>query len=186
MTDRITRSEFEAALTPEAMRPLVLVVVMMLGAVCLAMFALLFMFYANAPDLVTAEAPDTSASDVLLVMTGMLGITTLVAWFIHGPIYRRMLQATDTDQGRVMSVGDGASLVQRVIRAEIVRTSIFEGVAFFGVGICFVAAAWGVLQQAPVFWVNIVPAVAFVAWAVLNLPSRERMVMIYRTHFEGL
>lgn len=57
--------------------------------------------------------------------------------------------------------------------ARIARAALGEGAALLGATVCFLAGSNGALRAEPLYWLNAVPAVVFVAWAVKTLPTED-------------
>jgi len=60
--------------------------------------------------------------------------------------------------------------------ATMVRLALLEAAAIFGLVVLLIAALCGVLGKQPLYWVNLVSPVFFIAFAFLTLPSEDRVI----------
>jgi len=82
------------------------------------------------------------------------------------------------------AVQSGPQLVETFLgalrTASIIRLAMFEGVAFFGLVVCLVAAQAGILQGNPEYWLNALSAVILAGLAATTFPTTKRVEAIFR------
>jgi hypothetical protein len=59
--------------------------------------------------------------------------------------------------------------------ASVVRLAMIEGVAFFGLVVLFLAIQSGILQQAPLYWLNCCSSFIMMAFVGYAFPTRARL-----------
>lgn len=60
--------------------------------------------------------------------------------------------------------------------ATMVRLALLEAAAIFGLVVLLIAALCGVLGKQPLYWVNLVSPVFFIAFSFLTLPSEDGVI----------
>ena len=68
----------------------------------------------------------------------------------------------------------------RVKVAYIVRTAVWEGSAFFGLVVLFLAGK-STLSSEPVYWINAIAPLLFLLFVGLTFPSQKRLARIIRS-----
>ena len=82
---------------------------------------------------------------------------------------------------RSLNIADSAAALFGAFRtSHIIRLALFEGAAFLGLVVCFVAAKSGVLQANAFYWVNITSAIVMIAMIAIYFPSRESILNEFR------
>ncbi len=74
---------------------------------------------------------------------------------------------------------DVDGVMGKIRTAFIVRAAILEAAAMLGLVACVVSIFNGWLRQQPLYWVNLLPAAAFVAFTAVTVPSRDRLERIF-------
>ncbi|MBI4616185.1 MAG: hypothetical protein HY720_21390 [Planctomycetes bacterium] len=174
----ITREEFEAALTPEALRPLqILPGALAAGVLTFAMaVGVLFAQGSGA-----AEIPEGALQTLLTLSLANVLLTTsaaAMAVLLPGLMVRPGLVPMDSQERAALCLG-------RIRSAIIVRFAVLEGPALYGWVVCLVAQRNGVLSTDPRFWLNALSTLPFVAGVVLGFPTRERLKGIFETRILG-
>ena len=133
---------------------------------------------------ITTEAaqPRPGSDGMLRTLTIVSNLFLLVALpasklffdsFLRSKLYSRMwakLPSPEMDVSNAMG---------KIRAAFIFRSGILEAPALMGFVACLVANSTGWLQQQPLYWVNLLPAAAFVAFTAATVPSRDRLERIF-------
>jgi hypothetical protein len=97
-------------------------------------------------------------------------LVALTVYAAAGPLFRVRIRAA-----RLRS---SAQDVAEALRgAWILRLALTEGSALFGAAVCYLAVGNGVLPGVPVYWANLLPVAAFLAFSAATFPTRERLVV---------
>jgi|WetSurMetagenome_2_1015567.scaffolds.fasta_scaffold67281_3 hypothetical protein len=122
--------------------------------------------------LVSAPVPMEHESATLLNFLSLLhAVAACVCYWLAGVAYARALRAPEEETGPA----DPDVLLGRLRRATVLRLALVEVPAFLGLVICVIAGTRGMLNAEPAYWLNLASAVLFLAFAVLQFPSRSRM-----------
>ncbi len=141
------------------------------------LFGLVVVVLAIRPQSIGAAPPTPAATLTLLSLVH--GVMALGAWaaafLLHGALLR--------SAGAGAGAPDGALSLAALRKATLVRLALLEGPALFGLVVCLLAALGGTLREAPIYGLNAVSALAFLAFAALSFPTRERVESSLTEHF---
>lgn len=155
------------ALRPSAseLRALQVVQTALMGGVII--FGLVVVLLAMRPPAAGAAA---IPQRVLVLLSAVHAVIALGIWAL-APIVQGLLLARLRAQA-----GPNAALIAGALRsALILRLALLEGPALFGLVICLLAATSGALRATPLYWLNALSALAFLAYGVLRFPTMERL-----------
>jgi hypothetical protein len=104
-----------------------------------------------------------------LVMTLLsVGAATLLSGRRFSDKWMKKLQAN-------AKLSKSAAMSQRVMMLFIFRLTALNLAAVVGLVVCSTAAKVGVIQNEPIYWLNAVPAGAFLLYCVIHFPTQGRL-----------
>ncbi len=184
----VTVQEFQAALTPEAVRMFQIVQ----GAVGMgvAVFLLIVIgMYVNgsaAAEAAPADNPEGLMQAMTLVHFALLAVLLVLSAMLFNAQFsdarlRSGVNLTLNDaKGRPLT-DNGSRCLALMRTAMILRLAMLEGPALFGLVICLLGAMNGFLHTHPLYWVNAASALYFIGYVVQTFPNRQRMEEIFQT-----
>jgi hypothetical protein len=140
----------------------------MAGGVLLFLLVTLALWALGGMD----EAPgdrDLSLFPILSGVNAVMFVSCLTAGFV---LYR--LQTRNV--GRAASA---AELLAALRGATVLRTSLLEGSALFGIVVCLLGVLQGTVGEQPWIWANAAPAAAFLLFTLATFPTRERVIDLF-------
>ncbi|MEO5930515.1 MAG: hypothetical protein ABIR47_11330 [Candidatus Kapaibacterium sp.] len=174
----------EEQLTPARVRVFQFVQVALGVGIMMFLVVILF-FYGMGSEMVEHQ---TGAADMMASMTIVTGILSLIGLILGEVIYRasfsekrlrRYASAPLRDRGRV--VDDPAEKIIMIVqKAGILRATIFNVAAFFGLTICIIGMTGGILFLRPDYFVNAIPAFLQLLLLAITFPTRDRVLRIIR------
>jgi len=169
------KQAFRGALGDVELRAMQVVQVALMAGVLF--FGLVVAVLAIRPQTVGAAPPTPAATlSLLSLVHGAMALGAwAVAFLLHGALLRRAV----ADE----AAGTGADALAALRKAMLVRLALLEGPALFGLVVCLLAALGGALRATPIYWLNALSALAFLAIAVLSFPTRERVETSLVEHF---
>ena len=180
----VTVEEFEAALTPERLRPL-----QMIQAACgfgvVAFGAILGVLLTQQSA--TAQPGNMQVIQILSVLNA--------AWFVGSHMTASVLYGLFFSPARLaraaqgeMRGPDGQGLhspaekcIVLIWIATILRLAVLESSAVIGFVACLFAIQFGVIRDHPEYWANFATCVLFLGYAAFTVPSRERLRDVFLT-----
>jgi len=169
----LTRTHFEAALTPGLLRSMAIMQAALVFGPVLYVIPVLVLFSARS---VVPPGPD--ALYLVNTLSIIHGAALLTAGSVGSFLFQRIFSSD-----RLATLPDAdpeilASLAVGKLRsAMILRLALFEGAAFFGITVCILAMINGVLEAEPAYWLNLGSLAIFVAFGILTFPTRERLIV---------
>jgi hypothetical protein len=134
--------------------------------VLIFLFVALFVFIQSSDVVLAAEEEFVGMLSIVHLVYAVLGYAA--AAFLYG----RMIARARPEMGRVY----GAEEMLNVLRlASVIRLTVVEGVAFFGLVLIFIAAQAGVLHQYPIYWLNLFSMVILFVFVFRDFPTRQRI-----------
>lgn len=125
---------------------------------------------------------ETSLTALALSMVHLLIGVTVYA--VSPKVFRSMCTRKSTPgagaQTSGASEGRLASGFASLQRALIIRLALMESVALFGLVVCLIALAIGVLAEEPLYWLNLASAAVFVGFLAATFPTVERLQILLR------
>jgi hypothetical protein len=169
----LTRTHFEAALTPGLLRTMAIMQTALVFGPLLYVIPVFVVFSGRS---VIPPGPD----EFLLVniLSLLHGAALLTAGSVGSFFFQRMFSSD-----RLMAIPDAnpetlASMAAGMLRsAMILRLALFEGAAFFGITVCILAMINGVLDAEPAYWLNLASLAIFAAFGILTFPTKERLMI---------
>ncbi len=92
--------------------------------------------------------------------------------------FRTLFNRSKCEEGLQGADNVGAHLIGLLQIAWIVRLAMFEGVALVGLFTCFLGVSSGFLAAEPVYWLNLVSPLSFLAFSAANFPTRDRLAAV--------
>ncbi|WP_457651357.1 hypothetical protein [Rhodocaloribacter sp.] len=173
-----TREAFRAALTPAAVRTLQVIYLAIAMGVALFAVVVVALFAWQTGDV---EPTETQFSLVRFLTLAHVLVAATVYLFAGALAYRKVLETEAPDAG----ANAGEEALKRIRTAEIVRLALFEGTAMLGLVTCLVSAIFGVLREAPVYWLNLFSTFVLLGFVGRNFPTADRLEAVFRTYVEG-
>ncbi len=178
----ITLEEFQKVLTPQNIRVLqVIFLALGLGVIIFAIIAIAFYF-------LLPQNEEPASTTTLQVLTTIHLLLFPIIFFISKRMYDRIFQSNRFSQ----LPDDPAQLAQisrhiltenllGIIRTtSIIRLALWEGLALFGLTICFMGSLVGILQHHPLYWVNLISAIVFEMMVFNEFPTRPKVELLFR------
>ncbi len=167
--DPTRKQAFRQALGPNELRAMQAIQAALMAGVLL--FSLVVVLLAIRPQAAALATPPATLTLLSLVHGAMaIGIWSLAP----------MLQTALLARARPESGASEAAAALAAIRsAGLLRLALLEGPALFGLVTCLLAARGGALREQPLYWLNALSAGAFLAYAALSFPTRERVETFY-------
>jgi hypothetical protein len=158
------------------LRVLQIIPLVIAGAVAAACAAAIALHIGRTPNALTATYEDISLVTLLSLIHLILAAALFAAAFM---LYVR----------RVAPRPGTSPTVEECLRtlrsASILRLSLLEMPALFGVLICIVASQRGVLDLEPLYWLNLASAAAFLVITALTFPTRDRVTLLLTAMMSG-
>lgn len=177
MIENLTRQEFEAVLTPENIRPLQLLYLALAAGPAIFALVILYLYFYSTPggesNLMFVEFVS------VLHFTGVLIAFPLTAWLYQqcfrenkiGALLRSSVPRTEAAPLHMLKVFRFAGLV-RFIPLEY-------GISL-GLMAVFAAVQGGIIQQQPIYWLNLLSTIIFIPYVLLNIPTAESLGKEFR------
>lgn len=108
--------------------------------------------------------PDPVQVRLLALLSAAHAVAAVTAWTTGVVAYRWTLARPS-----------GARPGARLRLAAILRLTLFEGAALFGLTVCLLAAGAGALARTPLLWLNALSVVPLLVLVVATWPSRARL-----------
>jgi hypothetical protein len=184
----VTVQEFQAALTPEAVRMFQIVH----GAVGMGVGVFLLIvigMYVNglpAAEAAPADNPEGLMQVMTVVHFALLAVLLVLSAMLFNAQFsdarlRSGVNLTLNDaKGRPLT-DNGSRCLALMRTAMILRLAMLEGPALFGLVVCLLGAINGFLHTHPLYWVNAASALYFIGYVVQTFPNRQRMEEIFQT-----
>ncbi len=172
-TPVLTGSQFRQAL-PDAQVRAIQIIHLALGAGILMFSAIAVVLH----TIMEVAQPEPGSDGMLRNLTIASTVFFLVALPTSKLIYESFFRKKLDSQSPSGEMGVD-EVMGKIRTAFIVRSAILEAAAFLGLIACLIAIFTGWLQQQPLYWVNLLPAAAFVAFTAATVPSRDRLERIF-------
>jgi len=178
-------SEFSQHLTPENLRSIKIIQLTMgLGLVFSG--ALVLLLYYKIPDSAKHDTSDMLFLIRILTYTHV-GLA-IVMYSVSKIVFKKMVRwdrLSNLSYDGVSGTGNpemtsSEKFLLMIRSAIIVRLAMYEGVAFFGLIICLLGTANGILQVNPGYWVNSFSTIATLWLIFKTYPSRDVIQRICR------
>ena len=168
----LTRTDLERELTPEQVRPIVIIRIALMAGV---MFFILIItaLYVSRGSAVSPEKID---------LVNTLSIANAFFFIIEFPLSYLL-------SGRVLSRGNFEKTGKHQNSDEAARTAItlyrisslismalLEGASFFSIIVCATAIMNGIMDLNSLYWLNALPVIVFVIIGSITFPTRDRIL----------
>lgn len=186
--ENLTAEDFRKVLTQQSLKELQ-IIFLALGFGIFIFTIVLFFIYNAISEIVTSG--DTSQ---ILLLSIIHFILLLCCFPLSKYLFENIMRGKWVSKFSLKSLGKPDDAVQeeparafwdRLRSAHIIRLSLFEGVALFGLVICTLGMFDGVMQIYPVFWLNLMSILVFGMILVSNFPTAEKMENFFREHIQG-
>jgi purine-cytosine permease-like protein len=179
---QVTLEDFQKVLTPQSIKVLQ-VIYFALGT-----GVFIFAVIAIASYFVFQENYQATDPSLIRTLTFIHLLLLPIIFYLAKYLYDRLFQFNRFSQRPEMNSSDpenypvsSAENLLAIIRtSSIVRLALLEGLAMFGLTICFLGAIQGVLQQYPIYWLNMISTVIFEMIIFTEFPSRQKLETLFR------
>jgi hypothetical protein len=170
----MTLMDFRQAITGDYLKSLQIFYFSLGLGVLVFFFVTLFVYIQTSSLMLMANEELVKMLTVVHVVYALLGY--MVAAFL----YERFIGRKQAENAGA----DDAELLLNAVRlASVVRLTVVEGVAFFGLVLLFIAAQAGVLHQNPVYWLNLFSSCILMTFVFWDFPSRQRLEELCERRF---
>lgn len=125
----------------------------------------------------TVEGPPAGEPEMEMLMLPILGLMFIGA-LIGASLVPKLILKPDSLAGRAADIGgdpiEWALAIHRVVM--LVRMSLFEVVAIFGLVILILAAMGNRLGEHPIIWLSALPLLIHVVYGFVTFPSKNTVV----------
>lgn len=184
---QLSLEEFQNQLKPRQVRVFQIIAFAMGFGVVLFFFIVLGM-YLGGSGKDRQDPPDLSLIQILTVVHVFEAcIVYATGFFVYRFVVskRQLLKllhmTSDLDEGR--RVFPESRCIGILFTGTIIRLALYEGVALFGLIVCLLSSIEGVLQQHPVYWLNLFSFVFLILYILLTFPTRQRLEDIFQHRF---
>lgn len=110
-----------------------------------------------------ARTPLPGARELLPILSAVNALVAVVIYPLSSMLFRGVPGTT------------GADAEARLRSAVIARAALREGSGLLGATVCIIGALRGALAARPLFWLNMLTPLVFVAVTLLNLPTEASL-----------
>ena len=171
----VSLDEFKKALTPENVRVMQMINLAM--GMCTFAF-LVVVVVLHFQSLGGAEDGDTEVS--LLKMLSLADLVFALMCFTSSKLVYDLVFKVNR-HSKQASTAEGCFGIIRT--AGIIRLALMEGAAFFGLVVCLLGAIFGQLKEFPIYWLNVLPCLAMIAFIVVSFPSKAGLESVFQDKF---
>lgn len=166
----LTREDLEQGLPEQGVRGARIIHLAMMMAFLL--FVAIVFFVQTRQSSEPAPADGSSFLTLLSLVNAGLAVVTFA---LAAVIPRQMLARTRPR--------NALQAFQLYLAARIGRLALMEGGALFGAVVTLLGVLQGNLQAQPLYWLNLLPGLIFVAILSTTVPSRDRILDDLQHHF---
>ncbi len=176
---RLTRTDFEAALTPATLRTMAILHMALAAAPLLYVIPLLILLQGSG--LTTPRDDDFFLVNILTLAHLLVLLTAL---YLGTFLFQRFFSPSRLVDTEESGPGHLALRVLGLLRSAIIaRLVLLEGASFFGLAVCIIAILRGVAAVEPLYYVNLGSIFVLAGYGVLTFPTKERLVMVFEESF---
>lgn len=172
-TKSVTLEQFREQLTPENLKSFQIIPI----AVAMGVVVFYVVIFILGPG--GESVPDMGTVDQVRWMTIGHFALSVIASFVAPMLYFKTLSGND------QAPASGKEILGRMRSAEIVRLAVYDGVAFIGAIICFLAMQNGVMAQQPLYWLNGITTIILFLQIWRNFPTEDRLTNLFRAKFQN-
>jgi len=173
-------ADIQAVLTPAAVRQLQVIQTALTLSVLLFLAALVAFWAFSAPA-------DHSGSELLPLLSivhafiafSTYSVSTLLYNMQFAPDRLRSLLVFPDSSGSTNGRETAEGFLGLFRSALIIRLALFESAACFGLVVCGIAVASGVITTQPEYWFNTTTTLVLLVFSLLTFPTRERLQWIF-------
>lgn len=137
-----------------------------------------------ANSAIPMEEPDDSLIELMCIVLALFAIGAYTAGIF---LYNRGFAKLDLEKSAIAPNGEVFEsvpdiFVERLRTIQIIRLATFEGVAFFGIVVCLLAALSGVIHTQPIYWLAALPALVVVVLVIATFPTKEKLVTLFEEY----
>lgn len=186
---QVTLYDFQKVLTPERLKGAI-VVQLAIGLAPVIMAAVFLWMASGHGDveprengLETAVTLTWIHAVVAAVCYGLgtwLSARTLSEWNLKAAAERTMY---DRNKRPIEDPAEKCYFL--LLRSMIVRMTLFEAAALVGLMVVLISKRLGVLDEHPVFWLNLLTAGVLIVVTARTVPNKERFEQIFRERIAG-
>ncbi len=177
MIENLTQQEFEAVLTPENIRPLQLLHLALAAGPAIFALVVLYLYLYSSPG-----------GESNLMFVDIVSIVHLIEGLIAFPLtvwlYQQCFRENKIGALLRSSVPrtEAAPLYMlKIFRfAGLVRFIPLESATFLGLTAILVAVQGGIIQQQPIYWLNLLSTIIFIPYVLLNIPTAKSLGREFR------
>jgi len=181
---RITASDIESYITPQRLRPLWIV---QFGLILGPIFFAIVIFIIHSMQASYHQLPQSEMMELMMrfswiniyVSAGCFLLVTLTFQFPDvlfriSPQNGRLHLYRDSRTGH--ETNPVCLLMSKLNIRILFRLALLEIPAMIGLVICLIGVQSGVVYEEQAFFVNAVPAIVFVIYAISTVPTRDRVI----------
>jgi len=136
--------------------------------------ALLLLFFVLFQSVSATDIPVVVEDEVARLLSIVHLVYGLLAYSLAPVLFRRILSGG-------LSSGHVDRLLAALRNAYVLRLTLFEGVAYFGLVVILLSINDGVLALFPQYWINILSTLILLVFIPVTFPTRERVT----AHLDG-
>jgi len=176
----LTRTHLEQALTPEQVRPTIIIRIgLMLGI--FFFYLATFVIHSIQPTVIISLV-DANLMDILSGVHAVIMITMMVVSFVLSKnTLRKERIASDTVFNTPEKIATQAVNLHRV--SSLLLMAPLEGAAFFGAAVCLIGVEAGIIQNLPIYWLNTISGVVLLGVGFITFPTRDRILTTLESVF---
>ncbi|MCA8955795.1 MAG: hypothetical protein KDC87_06965 [Planctomycetes bacterium] len=122
----------------------------------------------------TQPVPPTPGDEELVDLLSFVHPLLLVSAVLGGFVVRRLLIRNAAAKAVDLRSVTAEAFLMGMAQANLIRFSLVEGIALFGLVICLIAQTSGLLEGKPEYWANAVTLLVLHGFAVACFPTRQR------------
>lgn len=165
---------FRAALKPEAIRGLQIFYTAIASGLFIFVMIIFFTYNTNSA---TSSEVDPSAVELVQILSISHVLLALVMYVVAPLREKAVLKKMLSTPAQTSSPAQHC--FNSIRNALIIRLAMYEGVALFGLVVCFLAVNNYVIFAEPVYWFNAASSLVVIAYIALTFPSQERLMSIF-------
>jgi hypothetical protein len=181
----ISLSAFQQALTsPQLLQLRILHVALGMGVAFLSI--VVFILFNSIPA--TNLQPDLELLNILSLVNLFIVFSCVplskVLSEIPFKMFAQRSNQPQTDNSHTEEAQTIGQILSVIRTSHIIRLAVLEGVAFFGLVVCIIGATNGGLSLRSEYWLNGVPAIFYIIFVSLSIPSASRLEQLFINRFQ--
>ncbi len=180
----VSLEDFDANLRQEQLRGLQIIqLAMILGLSAFVLVIVVIHWIGTFQE----NSPGAATSSMVWILTLVHLFFFATAVFLAPILERSQYTREKFDRLRYAyrSAARGSQAVAEVClallrSARILRLAVLESAALFGLVVCFVAISTGVMQQQPIYWINLISVLFALGYMIRSFPNRQMLRDLFR------